>query len=75
MYKGRWKRATVAIKEIKKELVEQDKLQEFKTECSVMEVIRHPNIVMYLGACMSKPCVVLEYCKFGSLWNFLHDQN
>jgi hypothetical protein len=41
----------VAIKEIKKEIIEQDKLEEFKNECAVMEVIRHPNIVLFLGAC------------------------
>jgi len=26
-------------------------LEEFKNECAVMEVIRHPNVVLFLGAC------------------------
>ena len=40
-----------------------------------MEVIRHPNIVMFLGACTKPPnlCIVLEYCGRGSLWSCLHD--
>ena len=52
----------VAIKEIKREIIEQDKLEEFKNECAVMEVIRHPNIVLFLGACTKSPnlCIVLE---------------
>jgi mitogen-activated protein kinase kinase kinase 9 len=41
-----------------------------------MEVIRHPNIVMFLGACTKPPnlCIILEYCGWGSLWNCLHDK-
>lgn len=40
-----------------------------------MEVIRHPNIVMFLGACTKPPhlCIILEYCSKGSLWSCLHD--
>ena len=34
VYRGRWKYTTVAIKEIKKEIIEQDKLEEFKNECA-----------------------------------------
>jgi len=65
----------VAIKEIKKEIIEQDKLEEFKNECAVMEVIRHPNVVLFLGSCTVSPnlCIVLEYCPRGSLWGLLHD--
>jgi len=41
-----------------------------------MEVIRHPNIVMFLGACTKPPnlCIILEYCGRGSLWGILHDK-
>lgn len=77
VFKGRWMSTTVAIKEIKKEIIEQDKLEEFKNECAVMEVIRHPNIVMFLGACTKPPhlCIILEYCSKGSLWSCLHDMS
>lgn len=64
VHRGRWKHTTVAIKQIKQEIIEQDKLEEFKNECAVMEVIRHPNIVLFLGACTKIPnlCIILEYC-------------
>ena len=67
VYRGRWKYTTVAIKEIKKEIIEQDKLEEFKNECAVMEVIRHPNIVLFLGACTKAPnlCIVLNTAHVG----------
>lgn len=76
VYKGRWQETKVAIKQIKVEIVQQQKLDEFKNECAVMEVIRHPNIVQYLGACTKRPdlCIVLEYCDRGSLWQVLHDK-
>jgi mitogen-activated protein kinase kinase kinase 9 len=65
----------VAIKEIKREIVEQEKLEEFKNECAAMEVLRHPNVVLFYGACTKFPnlCIILEYCQRGSLWNILHD--
>ena len=36
--------------------------------------VRHPNIVLFLGACTKPPklCIVLEYCENGSLWTLLH---
>ena len=38
-----------------------------------MEALRHPNIVMFLGACTKPPnfAIVLEYCEGGTLWSAL----
>jgi mitogen-activated protein kinase kinase kinase 9 len=43
-----------------------------------MESLRHPNIVMFLGACTKSPgnlVIVLEYCKNNSLWALLQNHN
>ena len=74
VYLGKWHETPVAIKEIKMEYVTEDKLDEFLTECNTMELVRHPNIVLFLGACTRPPkiCIVLEYCEMGSLWTLLH---
>jgi serine/threonine protein kinase len=42
-----------------------------------MGSVRHPNITLFLGACIKQPklCIVLEYCENGSLWNVLHFTN
>lgn len=39
-----------------------------------MEMVRHPNIVLFMGACTKPPklSIVLEYCEMGSLWTLLH---
>ena len=47
-----------------------DKLQRtLETEAEILSVLRHPNIVQYLGVCMdpSTMCIVTEYCGNGSL--------
>ena len=40
-----------------------------------MEALRHPNIVMFLGACTKPPnfAIVLEYCSKGSLWSTIQN--
>ena len=40
-----------------------------------MEAVRHPHIVMFLGAVV-KPknySIILEYCGCGSLWSYLQN--
>jgi serine/threonine protein kinase len=46
-------------------------LEELRKEARLMAVLRHPNIVMFLGACYSPPCMVTEYCARGSLLDIL----
>lgn len=40
-----------------------------------MEILRHPNIVLFIGACTKPPHLglVLEYCSQGSLWSVLQN--
>ena len=42
-----------------------------------MESVRHPNIVMFMGACTKLPnlAIVLEYCSRKSLWNLLQNHD
>ena len=74
---SRLRDATDTAKQLYDEDVQKqnNKDEEFKNECAVMEVIRHPNIVLFLGACTKSPnlCIILEYCARGSLWSLLHD--
>ena len=41
-----------------------------------MEAVRHPNIVMFLGAVTKAKnySIILEYCSKGSLWSYLQNQ-
>jgi serine/threonine protein kinase len=40
-----------------------------------MESLRHPNIVMFLGATVKPPnlSIVQEFCERGSLWSVLQN--
>lgn len=46
-----------------------DRYKEFIQECQTMVAVRHPNIVLFMGACTKTPhlCIILEYCGNGSL--------
>ncbi|CAL8469015.1 g8556 [Coccomyxa elongata] len=46
-------------------------LEELRKEARLMAVLRHPNIVMFLGACSSPPCMITEFCARGSLLDIL----
>jgi serine/threonine protein kinase len=46
-------------------------LEELRKEARLMAVLRHPNIVMFLGACSTPPCMVTEFCARGSLLDIL----
>lgn len=54
-----------------------DSIRDFISECHAMEALRHPNIVMFLGACTKAPhfAIVLEYCPNGTLWSLLQQKN
>ena len=36
-------------------------------QVSIMAAIRHPNVVMFMGICLSPVCIVTEFCARGSL--------
>ena len=41
----------------------------------VQRVLRHPSIVLLIGACSSPPCLVYEYMPQGSLYDRLRCLN
>ena len=41
-------------------------------EAAIMSGIRHPNIVLYMGAVLDPPCLVMELASRGSLLAVLH---
>ena len=47
VYKGRWNGVLVAVKILK--AVATEGLDDFRRECSILERLRHPNIIKYFG--------------------------
>eukprot|EP00884_Botryococcus_braunii_P001862 jgi/Botrbrau1/11677/Bobra.0195s0008.1 len=40
-------------------------------EVDILATLRHPNIVLFMGVCLSPPCLITEYCPQGSLLDVL----
>ena len=50
------------------------RLQDFKAEVSLMQRLKHPNVVMFMGACTQPPnlSIVTQFAPRGSLYRILH---
>ncbi|KAK6911923.1 Serine-threonine/tyrosine-protein kinase, catalytic domain [Dillenia turbinata] len=73
VYKGFLDHTAVAIKLLKSD-AKQGKKQ-FQQEIEVLSAIRHPNMVLLLGACPEHGCLVYEYMENGSLEDRLFCKN
>jgi serine/threonine protein kinase len=64
--KAKWKSETVAIKMFPRHVLETN---DFQQELQLMMLLKHPNIVTMLGACIKVPRIgiVMEFCANGSL--------
>ncbi|KAF6150362.1 hypothetical protein GIB67_034061 [Kingdonia uniflora] len=74
VHRADWHGSDVAVKI----LMEQDfhvvRLNEFLREVALMKRLRHPNIVLFMGAVTQPPnlSIVTEYLSRGSLYRLLH---
>jgi len=82
--KASWRGSKVAVKWMKKLKVKGDDpnsaaisalaRREFCKEVTILSKLRHPNIILLLGAC-TRPnslCIITEYLAGGSLFHLLH---
>ncbi|KAG9135676.1 hypothetical protein Leryth_002402 [Lithospermum erythrorhizon] len=65
VYKGHLDHTPVAIKVLRPDAAQGE--SQFKQEVEVLCSIRHPNMVLLLGACPDYGCLVYEYMANGSL--------
>ena len=70
VYNGYLDHTQVAIKVLRPDAA-QGKAQ-FQQEVEVLSCIRHPNMVLLLGACPEYGCLVYEYMENGTLFDHLH---
>ena len=75
VYKGTYKEIDVAIKRLNLNSIDVEKAkQEFRREVNTLSIIRHPNLVLFMGVALDNQnlCIVTEYCFGGSLFQLLH---
>eukprot|EP00253_Pinus_taeda_P014362 PITA_14362 len=65
VYMGNLQHTTVAIKALRNEAAQG--IQQFQREIEILSRIRHPHMVLLLGACPEHGCLVYEYMANGSL--------
>jgi serine/threonine protein kinase len=54
----------------------QQALKEFQREVTTLYKVRHPNLVLFVGACADKGHIMIltEFCSGGSLFSLLHEK-
>ena len=75
VFKARWRGSTVAVKMLSVRSLSLDVVADFRSEVAVLSALRHPNILLFMGACTAAPnyALVTEFLPRGSVWNLLHD--
>ncbi|XP_024515164.1 probable serine/threonine-protein kinase SIS8 [Selaginella moellendorffii] len=74
VYRGEWHGTEVAIKKFLNQDISGDALEEFITEVRLMRRMRHPNVVLFMGAVTRPPnlSIVTEFLPRGSLFKLIH---
>ncbi|XP_019456126.1 PREDICTED: serine/threonine-protein kinase CTR1 [Lupinus angustifolius] len=74
VYRAEWHGSDVAVKVLTVQNFHDDQLKEFLREVSIMKRVRHPNVVLFMGAVTKRPhlSIVTEYLPRGSLYRLIH---
>ncbi|CAA0834266.1 PAS domain-containing protein tyrosine kinase family protein [Striga hermonthica] len=73
VYHALWYGSDVAVKVFSKQEYSDDVIYSFRQEVSLMKRLRHPNILLFMGAVTSpqRLCIVTEFLPRGSLFRLL----
>lgn len=74
---GKFSGIDVAIKEYGRTKLDTKRAEDFVKEIEVISNLRHPNIVLCMGACIhqGKYLMITEYLEEGSLFDHLHTKH
>lgn len=74
VYHADWKGIEVAVKKFLDQDFSGAALAEFKREVRIMRGLRHPNVVLFMGAVTRPPnlSIITEYLPRGSLYRLIH---
>ncbi|XP_017247477.1 serine/threonine-protein kinase EDR1-like isoform X4 [Daucus carota subsp. sativus] len=74
VFRGTWNGTDVAIKVFLEQDLTAENMEDFCNEVTILGRLRHPNVILFLGACMKPPhlSMVTEYMEMGSLYYLIH---
>nr|GEU74904.1 serine/threonine-protein kinase EDR1-like [Tanacetum cinerariifolium] len=74
VFRGIWNGTEVAIKVFLEQDLTAENMEDFCNEISILSRLRHPNVILFLGACTRPPhlSMVTEYMERGSLYYLIH---
>ncbi|KAL2610801.1 hypothetical protein R1flu_022493 [Riccia fluitans] len=74
VYHGLWLGSDVAVKVFTGQEYSLELLEDFKKEVAIMKRLRHPNVLLFMGAVTSPEhlSIVTEFLPRGSLFRLLH---
>ncbi|PWA58032.1 protein tyrosine kinase family protein [Artemisia annua] len=77
VYRGDWHGTDVAVKKFLDQEITTESLEEFRSEVRIMKRVRHPNVVLFMGAVTRVPhlSIVTEFLPRGSLYKLLRRPN
>ncbi|XP_012451366.1 serine/threonine-protein kinase EDR1 isoform X1 [Gossypium raimondii] len=77
VYRADWNGTEVAVKKFLDQDFSGDALVQFKCEVEIMLRLRHPNVVLFMGAVTRFPhfSILTEFLPRGSLYKLLHRSN
>jgi tRNA A-37 threonylcarbamoyl transferase component Bud32 len=77
VYKCEWRGTQVAVKVLADGVkVTKEIERNFHDEVAIMSSLRHPNVVLFMGACTKPPrmFIIMELMALGSLFELLHNE-
>ncbi|XP_022865400.1 probable serine/threonine-protein kinase SIS8 [Olea europaea var. sylvestris] len=77
VYRAEWNGTEVAVKKLMKQDISGNALAQFKCEVDIMLRLRHPNVVLFMGAVTIPPnlSILTEFLPRGSLYKLIHRPN
>ncbi|XP_024545123.1 dual specificity protein kinase shkD-like [Selaginella moellendorffii] len=74
VYRGMWCGSDVAVKVFSERGFSPALLDDFRKEVAIMRKVRHPNVLLFMGAVATPDnlCIVTEFLPRGSLFRLLH---
>eukprot|EP00027_Filamoeba_sp_ATCC50430_P018551 CAMPEP_0168567218 /NCGR_PEP_ID=MMETSP0413-20121227/14878_1 /TAXON_ID=136452 /ORGANISM="Filamoeba nolandi, Strain NC-AS-23-1" /LENGTH=511 /DNA_ID=CAMNT_0008599375 /DNA_START=169 /DNA_END=1704 /DNA_ORIENTATION=+ len=75
VYKGRLRGKEVAVKKLYESKLDENTMDSFKKEVAIMSKLRHPNVLLFMGACTEPGnlLIVTELMPKGSVYDLLHN--